>query len=104
MDAADNIKRRFYQLQSNKPFLNNFLHAFRIQSGLYPEVFWGHPGILMYGRRHKKLNLLNEFPNSVFNFDFLFIYFQAYWRCTSIQNKLACKFCSILSYLFVLQM
>ena len=55
--------------------------------------------ILMSGRRHKILNLLIEFSNSIF----IKIYFKAYWRWTCIQNKLPYKVYSMLSYLFALQ-
>ena len=41
----------------------------------------------MSDRQHKKLNLLINFPNSIFiKFDV-----KAYWRRTCIQNKLAYK-------------
>ena len=56
--------------------------------------------ILMSCRQHKILNLLIEFSNSIF----IKICFKAYWCGTCIQNKLAYKVSSILSYLFVLQM
>ena len=51
--------------------------------------------ILMSGRRHKKLNFLIEFSNSIF----IKFCFKPYWRWTSIQNKLAYNVSSILSYL-----
>ena len=56
--------------------------------------------VLMSGRRHKKLNLLIDFWNSIF----MKFYFIAYWHWTCIQNKLAYKFPSILNYFFVPQM
>ena len=56
--------------------------------------------VLMSGRRHKKLNLLIDFWNSIF----MKFYFTAYWHWTCIQNKLAYKFPSILNYFFVPQM
>ena len=55
--------------------------------------------ILMSVIRHKILNLLTEFLNSIF----IKICFKAYWRWTCIKNKLAYKVSSILSYLFVPQ-
>ena len=51
--------------------------------------------ILMSGRRHKKLNLLIQFLNSIF----IKLYFETYRHWTCIQNKLACYVSSILSYL-----
>ena len=41
--------------------------------------------ILMGGRRHKKLNLVVEFSNSIF----IKFYFKAYWDSICIQNKLS---------------
>ena len=52
----------------------------------------------MSGRWYKILNLRTEFSNSIF----IKICFKAYWRWTCIQNKLAFKVSSILSYFFVL--
>ena len=40
--------------------------------------------ILMSGRRHKKLNLLFKFSNSIF----VKFYIKAYWPWTCIQNRL----------------
>ena len=51
----------------------------------------------MSGRRHKILNLLIESSNLII----VKICFKAYWHWTCIQNKLAYKVSSILSYLFV---
>ena len=57
--------------------------------------------ILMSGRGHKKLNLLNESKSS---YNFILKHIKTDLCQTCIQNKLACYISSILSYLFALQM
>ena len=56
--------------------------------------------VLMSGRRLKKLDLLIEFSNPIF----IKFYFKAERRWTCIQNDIASKLFSVLSYLFALQM
>ena len=100
--AKQKSKSIFTGLQRKPKMMNqNASPAKRtVWSGPLPEIF---PSILMSGRRHKKLNLLIEFWNSIF----IKFYFEAH------QNKLASNLhskyiaCCIIFYfklLFTLQM
>ena len=77
------------KLNVHKPFRR------RIRLLMYIQYQGFIRAILMSGRRHKKLNFLIEFSNSIF----IKFCFKPYWRWTSIQNKLAYNVSSILSYL-----
>ena len=87
---ADHITSNFFKGCLPQVLLGSFLKTWHI-SGIYPSNF---------DVRYTAQNTQSSNWNSIF----IKICFKAYWRWTCIQNKLAYKVYSVLSYLFLLQM